>query len=103
MMALCSAPGTEIDAACEEDTACLCANGCALEMMDCVESPLMRGERADVLFLQGICYDTEAGIGTPGDGVCSLRDAAALCDDDEMDEMDDMAALEGEEERDALP
>ena len=69
------------------------------QTMDCVDSPLMRGERADVLFLQGICYEYDTTVGgTPGDGVCSLRDAAALCDDEEMD---DMAALEGEEEWDA--
>lgn len=32
MMALCSAPGTEINAACEADTSCLCANDCVLEV-----------------------------------------------------------------------
>ena len=79
---------------CEEDMACFCASGCALEMMDCAESPAMAQEREDVLVLQAVCNEPEGAAGEPGDGICSLRQASTLCDEDELEQMDVFEELE---------
>ena len=44
-----------------------------------------------MLLLQAMCNEPADGVaaGVPGDGACSLRQAAQLCDEDEMEEMDD--------------
>jgi hypothetical protein len=83
------------DEACdEEDIDCFCASGCGLETMDCAESPVLAGDRETVLMLQGICREPEGMESAPGDGVCSLRQASALCDESELEDMDDFEELE---------
>lgn len=82
------------DEACEEDMDCFCASDCGLEMMDCAESPALADDRESVLMLQGICNEPEGAPGVAGDGVCSLRQASALCDESELEDIDEIEELE---------
>lgn len=84
----------QVEEACEEDLVCFCNTGCALEMMDCAESPALADDRDDVLMLQGVCNEPEGATGAPGDGVCSLRQASTLCDESELEDTDDFEELE---------
>ena len=74
-----------LDGGCEHgDVVCMCMQDCIKEYMDCVDSPYMAQNRADIQLTIGLCHpnDPLAGSGPQfaGDGRCNVLSANQMCD-----------------------
>ena len=68
---------------------CVCGTECAQESIDCRDSDVLDEERVNVLFLEAMCAEPDGvPTGAPGDGACSLRAAAQLCNEAELELLD---------------
>lgn len=74
----CVAGGRRLDAECgtgPQDPRCTCATNCVQEYIDCVDSPVMAANRADIVLTQQLCasdLSKPGGAKYAGDGACNV-------------------------------